>query len=217
METDFFASNRLAMVRDQIERRGVSDPLVLKAMRNTPRHQFFSYSHPEDAYADYPSPIGFQQTISQPYIVALMSSLLQLKGSEQVLEIGTGSGYQAAILSQIAARVISLEIIPQLAVHARRTLSSLGYHNVEILQQDGSGGYPAQQPYGGILVSACAPSLPAPLLEQLSPGARVVIPVANSTGQILQIWEKDLLGNLTVINHIPVAFVPLYGEYGYTE
>lgn len=167
-----------------------------------------------EAYEDYPCPIGYNQTISQPYIVALMTSLLELHGGEKVLEIGTGSGYQAAVLSQIASRVVSLEIISELAARSASLLHDLGISNVEVICQDGSGGYPPESPYDGILVTACAPTFPHPLLDQLSPGSRVVIPVEDAYGQILQIWEKDSQGQVSTRNHIPVAFVPLRGAWG---
>ena len=203
------------MVTWQIERRGIYDEKVLQAMRSVPRHEFVPPALQVESYTDYPLPIGFEQTISQPYIVALMSSLLELKDDDQVLEIGSGSGYQAAILSRLAKKVIGLEIIPDLADKAMVTLRRVGYSNVEIHCLDGSGGYPKDAPYQGILVAACAPEVPQDLLDQLHPGGRLVIPVGNRTEQVLEIWKKDLEGKIDVTDHIPVAFVPLRGEWGF--
>jgi protein-L-isoaspartate(D-aspartate) O-methyltransferase len=195
-------------------RRGVVDELVLAAMRKVPRHHFMPPLLKTDAYADYPSPIGFGQTISQPYIVALMTELLRLRGGERVLEIGTGSGYQAAVLAQIAARVISIERVSELGSQAALALQQAGITNVDVLIQDGSGGYPPEAPYGGILVTACAPAVPDPLLDQLGNDARLVLPVETDFGQVLQVWEKDEFGHLSSRNDIPVAFVPLHGRWG---
>ena len=215
MDTLDYQKERDRMVTWQIERRGIYDEKVLQVMRSVPRHEFVPPGLQAESYTDYPLPIGVEQTISQPYIVALMSSLLELKGNELVLEIGSGSGYQAAVLSRLAKRVIGLEIIPDLADKARVTLGRCGISNVEIHCQDGSGGYPDGAPYHGILVAACAPEVPQVLLDQLHPGGRLVIPVGNHTEQILQIWKKDLDGNIEVTDHIPVAFVPLRGKWGF--
>jgi protein-L-isoaspartate(D-aspartate) O-methyltransferase len=214
VENDPYLDKRKQMVAWQIERRGVFDPRVLSAMQSIPRHLFVPLENREEAYEDYPLPIGYSQTISQPYIVGLMTSLLQLQGVEKVLEIGTGSGYQAAVLAQVARQIISIEYVPQLAVRAQKTLRELGIHNVEILCQDGSGGYPDGAPYQGILVTACAPQLPQPLLDQLELNSRLVIPVGEYSNQILQIWEKDKAGNISSRDHIPVSFVPLRGKWG---
>ena len=214
MEQDPYQTERNRMVDWQIERRGIFDSLVLSAMGKVPRHRFLPPERKDDAYNDYPCPIGYGQTISQPYIVGLMTSLLELHGGEKILEIGTGSGYQAAILAQIAGQVISIEMVPQLAERARATLYDLDISNVQIILQDGSGGYPLESPYGGILVTACAPRLPDPLIDQLASGARLVIPVEDNYGQVLQIWEKDADGEVTFTNHIPVTFVPLHGKWG---
>jgi len=201
------------MVRVQIERRGISDARVLSAMRKVPRHLFFSQIDLDNAYRDSPAPIGFGQTISQPYIVGLMTQLLQTSESDTILEIGTGSGYQAAVLSLLVKKVISLEIIPQLAEKANNIFEQLGYTNIDVHCLDGSGGYPASLPYQGILVTACAPITPQQLLDQLSPGARMVLPVEVSGRQVLRIWDKDKQGTLSYLDHIPVAFVPLRGKF----
>lgn len=210
-----FARMRERMVKGQIIERGISDPRVLDAMRSVPRHRFFPAAEQAMAYEDHAHPIGLGQTISQPYIVALMTELLELRGGETVLEIGSGSGYQSAVLASLAGRVIALELIRELAERARKVLDELGVTNVDIHCLDGSGGYEPESPYGGILAAACAPSVPQPLLDQLAAGARLVLPVADSYGQVLQVWQKDAAGNLSHWDDIQVAFVPLRGEWGY--
>lgn len=211
---DPFSEKRTQMVADQLVSRGIVDPRVLKAMQTVPRHIFVPARLQNRAYTDRPLPIGVGQTISQPYIVALMVEMLELTGSETVLEVGTGSGYQTAILAQLAAKVISLERIPELAWRAHLALQHQGYTRITIHCQDGSGGYPPEAPYGGILVAACAPAVPPPLLDQLAPGARLVLPVQTDTGQVLQVWQKTAAGTCTCANHLPVAFVPLIGNWG---
>lgn len=216
MDEDDFALRRERMLRIQIAARGISDPRVLDAMRSVQRHLFFPAADRAMAYEDHAHPIGLGQTISQPYIVALMSELLGLAGGETVLEVGTGSGYQAAVLARLAARVITFERYPELAERAGQILAEIGIANVEIHCMDGSGGYPPEAPYGGILVTAAAPRVPVPLLEQLAAGARLVLPVAEGYGQVLQVWQKDEHGELSHRDDIPVAFVPLRGEWGYS-
>jgi protein-L-isoaspartate(D-aspartate) O-methyltransferase len=166
------------------------------------------------AYEDYPLPTSHGQTISQPYIVALMSQLLHLKGEETVLEIGTGSGYQAAILGYLAAQVHTIEYFNDLADDARQRLISLGFHNVTVHQGDGSGGLPEYSPYDGILVTAAAPCAPDPLIAQLNVGGRLVIPEGERFGQELMLYRR-LPERLEVKHIIPVAFVPLRGQYGW--
>ena len=216
MNDPTFSSQRERMVRWQIERRGISTPRVLAAFRSVPRHCFVRREDWPDAYEDRPLPIGLGQTISQPYIVALMTDLLRLQGGETVLEIGTGSGYQAAILAVLAGQVYSIERHPALAEHARRTLAELGIENVVVYTADGSAGWPEAAPYGGILVTAAAPAVPGPLLEQLTEGGRVVLPVGPSGYQVLQVWQREG-GTWTHEDVIPVAFVPLRGQYGWDE
>ncbi len=207
---DHCQANRNNMVRDQIEARGVSDPRVLAAMRKVPRHLFVSGSLEKHAHDDGPLGIGHDQTISQPYIVALMTELLQLKGHERVLEIGTGSGYQSAVLAEIVDTVYSVEIVPDLASSAANLLSKLGYSNVKVRCADGYRGIPEAAPFDAIIVTAAPDHIPEPLIEQLKLGGRMVIPVGDFYQELIVI-EKTEQG---VIKHrsIPVRFVPMTGE-----
>lgn len=213
---DDFDALREAMVREQIEQRGVRDPRVLAAMRRVPRHRFVPPEAQHHAYRDGPLPIGGGQTISQPYIVALMTSLLRLDGRQRVLEIGTGSGYQAAILGELAEEVHSVERLPELAQRAAALLAELGYTNIHAHPGDGSLGWPEAAPYNGILVAAAAPRVPDALLEQLAPGGRLVIPVGGRSGQDLQLWQRAP-GGLEMHTELPVAFVPLRGQAGWPD
>jgi protein-L-isoaspartate(D-aspartate) O-methyltransferase len=209
-------AKRSQMVEHQIQSRGVQDRLVLDAMRKVPRHLFVPDERVDSAYADRPLPIGCGQTISQPYMVAVMTEALALEGHENVLEIGTGSGYQAAILAEIADHVVSLERQPDLAGAAAETLKDLGYVNVEILVGDGSKGYPERAPYDGIVVTAGAPDMPHVLIEQLADGGRLVIPVGNSFHQTLTRVTRR--GDAREIEKLEgCVFVPLIGEYGWKE
>jgi len=203
---------RRKMVEGQIRARGVRDPRVLAALEEVPRHLFIPPPYDRDAYEDSPLPIGNGQTISQPYIVAVMTELLQLRPSDRVLEIGTGSGYQAAILSRIVSHVTSAERIPELA---RRNLSALHYDNVEIIVGDGTLGYPANAPYNGILVTAASPDIPQPLIEQLADGGRMVLPAGGRDLQKLMVLERDG-SSVTSSEYGGVRFVPLIGEYGWS-
>lgn len=204
------------MVADQIARRGISDPRLLDVLRSVPRHEFVTADQQHLAYIDAPLPIGKRQTISQPYIVALMTQLLDLRGDETVLEIGTGSGYQAAILSRLAKAVYTVERIESLADEARLRLERLEYGNVIVIGRDGTGGLPEYAPYDGILVTAAAPRLPPPLESQLADGGRLVLPVGGRTGQVLELWK--LKGERLESERVtPVAFVPLIGEHGWPE
>lgn len=211
-----FKKLRYAMVADQIERRHLKNPALLDALRKVPRHRFVPPEYQNAAYEDRPLLIGENQTISQPYIVALMTNLLRLQGGETVLEIGTGSGYQAAILAVLAKQVYTIERYPSLAQRAQRTLKELGILNVRVLQGDGSCGWPEFAPFDGIMVTAAAPKVPQPLLDQLKIGGRLVLPVGSLGIQYLQTWDRTESG----YQHeavVPVAFVPLRGEYGFEK
>jgi protein-L-isoaspartate(D-aspartate) O-methyltransferase len=215
-EDPTYAKERERMVRDQLESRDIRDERVLEAMRSVPRHRFVPEQHRHLAYADGPLPIGNGQTISQPYIVALMTQLLELRGTETVLEIGTGSGYQAAILAHLAQEIHTIELHGSLAQHAQAILNSLGLSNVHVHIGDGSKGWPKNSPYDGIIVTAAAPRVPKPLLEQISEGGRLVIPVGSRGGQFLERWvRQDTDYRREQI--APVAFVPLYGQHGWEE
>lgn len=202
---------RARMVETQIASRGVRDPRVLAAMREVPRHLFVDPSERNRAYDDNPLPIAGNQTISQPYIVALMTELLDLQPGEKVLEIGTGSGYQSAVLSRLSRDVYSIEIVPELAQAAASRLSALGYKNVTVREADGYRGWPEHAPFDGIIVTAAPERIPQPLLDQLAPGGRMVIPVGGFF-QELKVFRKDSAGNLTEQAILPVRFVPMTGE-----
>ena len=209
-----YALERKNMVDEQLRGRGIADRRVLEAMAYVPRHEFV---RPEDArlaYADMPLGIGQHQTISQPYIVALMTEWLAPQPEEVVLEVGTGSGYQAAVLSRLCRQVYSLERIPELAERARIILRRLGLKNVEVITGDGSLGWPPQAPFPAIMVTAAAPHVPKSLLAQLADGGRLVLPVGGRDGQILESWVRR--GSEMDHERIaPVAFVPLVGDQGW--
>jgi protein-L-isoaspartate(D-aspartate) O-methyltransferase len=207
---DDFAERRREMVETQIRARDVRAPRVLDAMEKVPRHLFVPELYRAQAYDDYPLPIGENQTISQPYVVALMTSLLDLKGGEKVLEIGTGSGYQAAVLAQIAGQVYSIEILAPLAERARATLAALGYSNVHVREGDGYAGWPEEAPFDAIVVTAAPPKVPQPLLDQLKVGGHLVVPVGR-TFQDLLVFTRTEHG-FEKRNVIPVRFVPMTGE-----
>ena len=213
---DEYSRLRANMVAEQIIRRGLHQPRLLDAFSKVQRHLFIPLPLREHAYEDRPLPIGKGQTISQPYIVALMTSLLALNGDETVLEIGTGSGYQAAILSELARSVHSIERHQELADVARARLVRLGYYNVQVHCADGSAGWPEAAPYQAIIVTAAAAAAPRPLLEQLAEGGRLVLPVGGSQGQTLQLWTREA-GRLDFQDVLPVSFVPLRGEFGWNE
>ena len=213
MTTMNYEKQRHQMVQKQIKNRGVRDKLVLDAMNNVKRHLFVPEEEQNFAYKDRPLRIGLDQTISQPYIVALMTELLHLKGDEKVLEVGTGSGYQAAILGGIVQEVHSVERHKELAERATGLIASLGYTNIFIHQGDGSLGWPQDAPYDAILVTAAAPSLPTPLMEQLVENGRLVIPVGHPGSQALEVWQKKADG-FDKEWIAQVAFVPLLGKHG---
>jgi protein-L-isoaspartate(D-aspartate) O-methyltransferase len=205
---------RLEMVENQLEARGISDTRVLQAMRTVPREHFVAPGDEPLAYVDGALPIGYGQTISQPYMVALMCELLQVKPEHRVLEIGAGSGYQAAILGQLAAQVYAIEIVPQLVQRAKGVISRLGYTNVHILAGNGSVGYPLDAPYDRIIVAAAAPAIPPPLVEQLVEGGRIVAPVGSRGTQSCLVATKRA-GVLVYESGIACVFVPLVGEHGW--
>ena len=201
------------MVRDQLEARDIDDRAVLEAMRNVPRHEFVPTTLRMRAYADHPLPIGNQQTISQPYIVALMTQLAEVSANDTVLEVGTGSGYQAAVLAEIADHVYTIEIISALSASAQERLSSLGYDNVTVRAGDGYLGWEERAPFDAILVTAAAPEIPQPLVDQLKPGGIMIIPVGpRSQVQSLRRIQKAEDGSVTNEEVIPVVFVPLTRE-----
>ncbi len=204
------AQKRQRMVEQQIKARGVTNKIVLEAMEKIPRHMFVPEKYRQFSYYDQPLPIGQGQTISQPYIVALMTELLDVDKDDIVLEIGTGSGYQAAVLSATVRELYTIEIVEELGVQAGERLKDLGYDNVNVKIADGSLGWPDKAPFDGIIVTAAAEEIPEPLIKQLKPGGRMVIPVDSSFfGQDLLIVDKDKAGNVITTKTIPVRFVPL--------
>ncbi len=217
MEEDpHYANLRNRMVTEQIVSRGIQDERVLEALRHVPRHLFVPEEYANIAYSDSPLPIGHGQTISQPYIVALMTELLELEGGENVLEVGTGSGYQAALLASLAQRVHTIERHAELAGSADDILMRLGYSNVMVHVGDGSLGVPKYAPYQAIVITAAAPSVPQPIFDQLAEDGRLVLPEGGAGGQLLDRWRKQA-GKLHQEHIAPVAFVPLRGLHGWNE
>jgi len=213
---DEFEFLRRSMVERQIRNRGICDPRVLAAMLAVPRHAFVPIELISYSYNDAPLPIGDEQTISQPFMVAAMADSLSLLGHERVLEIGAGSGYQAAVLSLLAHEVIAIETKPRLAAIGRERLVRLGYTNIQIIEADGSAGWPANAPYDAIVVSAAAPSVPQPLFDQLAEGGRIVIPVGGSENQqVLRIIKCG--GKFVREGLYHCRFVPLVGEHGWPD
>lgn len=198
---------RKEMVLKQIQGRGVKDPRVLWAMRTVPRHLFVPEKYSKEAYADRPLPIGHDQTISQPYIVAYMTEALGLKGDERVLEIGTGSGYQAAVLSMLVREVYSIEILEPLAEEAARRLKELGYENVEVRCGDGYLGWPDKAPFDAIIVTAAPPEIPQELVKQLKVGGRMVLPVGVGSQDLIRVTK--IQSGIRKENLLPVRFVPM--------
>lgn len=207
---DIYSKLRERMVVEQIESRGVHNKLVLDAMRKVPRHLFIPSAYIDLAYDDAPLPIGEDQTISQPYIVALMTELLGLKGGEKVLEIGTGSGYQAAILAGIAKEVYTIEIIPSLAGSAKERLEKMGYKNITVRCGDGYIGWEEHAPFDGIIVTAAPVQIPQPLIDQLAIGGRLVIPVGDYFQELVLVTKTK--EGIKKQNVTPVRFVPMTGE-----
>lgn len=209
-QTPFYESARRKMVEEQISARGIQDTNVINAMLKVERHRFVPREYEKYAYNDGPLPIGEGQTISQPYIVALMTEVLKLKKGDKVLEIGTGSGYQAAILSLIAKEVYTIEIIPSLANSAQHRLESLGYKNVYVKCGDGFLGWQDKAPFDGIIITCAAPAVPEPLIEQLAEGGRLVMPEGDAW-QMLVLYKK-IKDRLEKEELIPVRFVPMKGK-----
>jgi len=204
---------RRRMVADQIQAREVKDPNVLKAMRMVPRHAFIPSNVQPQAYYDHPLPIGQGQTISQPYIVAFMTEALKLDPNSTVLEIGTGSGYQAAVCAEIACEVYTIEIVPELAKSAAEQLKKLGYRNVSVRAGDGYFGWPEKAPFDAIIGTAAAGRIPPPLLEQLKPGGRMILPLTGRLGyEYLELVTKDTNGKVKRTKVMPVRFVPMTGQ-----
>jgi protein-L-isoaspartate(D-aspartate) O-methyltransferase len=211
-----FEKERSRMVEEQLAYRGIRDPRVLAVMGRVPRHEFMPEALRTQAYGDHAMPIGEGQTISQPYMVALMTELLALKGDERVLEIGTGSGYQAAILAELCQKVFTVERVKTLADKARATLDRLGYTNVAMKVFDGTYGWKEMAPFDAIIVTAAAPKVPDALLEQLKEGGRLVIPVGERYSQVLLRVAKSASG-VTTTTSVPCMFVPLIGNHGWKE
>ncbi|MFI5354442.1 MAG: protein-L-isoaspartate(D-aspartate) O-methyltransferase [Desulfobaccales bacterium] len=207
-----FAAARRDMVTRQLKKRGITDPRVLAALGRVPRHRFVSADLAPLAYGDFPLPIGQDQTISQPYIVALMSQWAEVRPGEQVLEVGTGSGYQAAVLAELTEQVFSLEIKPELARAARARLRELGYARVQVRTGDGYQGWPEAAPFDAILVTAAAPSVPPALTAQLKEGGRLVIPLGEARGEQTLVRLRKVQGELKEEESVPVRFVPLVRE-----
>ena len=214
MNANEYALMRKRMVEEQIAVRGIRNPRVLAAMGSVLRHCFIPPDDLAWAYADGPLPIGHGQTISQPFVVALMTELLELRPTDRVLEIGGGCGYQAAVLRELAAEVHTVEFIPELAQQAEKTLAGLGYTAIHIHTGDGSPGWPEAAPYNRILVAAAAPEVPQPLLDQLSEGGQLVIPVGGRSVQQLEVWKRTGKEFDRRVN-LGVCFVPLRGQFGW--
>lgn len=209
-DAEGYAYQRREMVARQIEARGVRDPLVLRAMNAVPRHIFVPKRYRSESYRDGPLPIGHSQTISQPYIVALMTELMGLKGGERVLEIGTGSGYQAAVLARIAGEVYSIEIVQPLCRRAETLLSPKSYPNIFLRCGDGYRGWPEKAPFDAIMVTAAPPAIPRPLIKQLKIGGRLIIPVGDYTQELIVLTRKPK--GIEKKRVIGVRFVPMTGE-----
>ncbi len=207
-----YAPLRGKMVQEQLIPRGIKNPRVLDAFYKVPRHKFVPEELLGSAYGDFPLAIGYGQTISQPYIVALMSEYLDLTAKERVLEIGTGSGYQTAILTELSSRVYSIERIASLAKKAKDSLDQLGYSNIEIMSGDGTLGWPQQSPFDRIIITAATRNIPGPLVEQLKEGGKLIVPLGDAFSQILTLAEKKD-GKLNLRQICSCVFVPLVGKY----
>jgi protein-L-isoaspartate(D-aspartate) O-methyltransferase len=213
--TQPFATERGSMVERQLRQRGISDDRVLAAMGKVPRHEFVNPQNWLEAYADHPIPIAEQQTTSQPYMIAAMIQTAGIKPEDRVLEIGAGSGYQTAVLAELASQVFAVERYASLTEAARATLERLGYRNTKVVTGDGSLGLPEAAPFDVIIVSAAAPRIPPALVEQLAVGGRLVIPVGESEQQVVQLVQKNADGTTSVRTLEGCRFVPLIGEQGF--
>lgn len=214
---DGLSAQRALMVEHQLMTRGISDQRVLDAMRSVPRHLFVGEELRHKAYDDMALPIGQGQTISQPYMVAVMTELLEMKGGERVLELGTGSGYQTVVLAELSLEVFTVERVSELSTRAHGLLLSLGYENIRFLAADGTAGWPDEAPFDRILVTAGSPDVPGPLRDQLSDGGVMVIPVGSRFSQELIKVKKEGKGFFSESRHTPCVFVPLLGEHGWKD
>jgi len=205
-----WASQRKRMVEEQIRARGVGDRAVLRAMERVPRHEFVPEESRRESYGDFPLPIGYEQTISQPYIVAYMSEALGLKQGQKALEVGTGSGYQAAVLAEMGVEVWTIEIVEPLGLRAKKLLARLGYENVHVRVGDGYDGWPDKAPFDGVIVTAAPVSIPKPLVQQLAEGGRMVIPVGRHMQDLKVMVKRG--GELELVETLPVRFVPMTGK-----
>jgi protein-L-isoaspartate(D-aspartate) O-methyltransferase len=210
-----FAAERFSMVESQLRQRGIRDVRLLAAMSKVPRHEFVSQQNWNEAYADHPIPIAEKQTTSQPYMIAAMIQAAQIKPEDRVLEIGAGSGYQTAVLAELASQVFAVERYASLAEAAQKTLERLGYRNAKIVTGDGSLGLPEAAPFDAIIVSAAAPRIPQALMDQLAIGGRLLIPVGESEQQLLQLVQRNTDGTTSVRTREGCRFVPLIGEQGF--
>lgn len=213
--TQPFATERFSMVESQLRQRGIRDERLLAAMSKVPRHEFVSRQNWNEAYADHPVPIAEKQTTSQPYMIAAMIQAAEIMPEDRVLEIGAGSGYQTALLAELASQVFAVERYASLAEAAQKTLERLGYRNAKIVTGDGSLGLPEAAPYDAIIVSAAAPRIPQALMEQLAVGGRLLIPVGEADQQVLQLVQRHADGSTTVRTLEGCRFVPLIGEQGF--
>jgi protein-L-isoaspartate(D-aspartate) O-methyltransferase len=211
-----FATSRTKMVQEQLLARGIVDPYTIEAMLTVPRHLFVDDAMQGRAYGDHPLPIGAGQTISQPYIVATMTQALELGANDKVLEIGTGSGYQAAVLSRICGQVYTVERINSLLARARKVFDRLRYYNIRAKLDDGTMGWPENGPYDAIIVTAGGPEIPEPLIDQLNDGGRLIIPVGDQNVQELQLVRKNE-GQVEIVSLASVRFVDLVGEHGWNK
>ncbi|HWG39628.1 MAG TPA: protein-L-isoaspartate(D-aspartate) O-methyltransferase [Candidatus Acidoferrales bacterium] len=213
--TQPFATERFSMVENQLRQRGISDKRLLAAMGRVPRHEFVSRQNWNEAYADHPIPIAEKQTTSQPYMIAAMVQAAQIKPEDRVLEIGAGSGYQTALLAELASQVFAVERYASLAETAQKTLERLGYRNAKIVTGDGSLGLPEAAPFDAIIVSAAAPRIPQSLVDQLAIGGRLLIPIGDAEQQVLQLIRRNADGTTSVRALEGCRFVPLIGEQGF--